>query len=128
MSDFAAKRTAAFLRLLAEELVPQNKLFELVRRLHENLRFSQNMPEDFTGVEMQMAKTIGLTEKELDEACAERVEQLKKEAEAARKRSEAAWDYQRADEAKRHGLEQENMRLRSALEHLGFPQKKAEHQ
>lgn len=126
MSDFAAKRTAAFLRLLAEELVPQNKLQELVGRLAEQLRYERQVPTDFTGVELRMAKAIGFTGQEVDEVCADRITMWKEASDAAAKRAEAAWDYQRAEEAKVSGLKDENRSLRSALEALGFPPKAKE--
>lgn len=115
---YAAKRTAAFLRLLAQELVPQNKLAELVMRMDDCYRLN-SLPEDFTGAELQMARTIGLDDDELEQACGERLLQLRHDLEKEQKKSEACSLYWQASEDKASGYRLANMHLEQAFKRLG---------
>ena len=114
--SFAAKRTAAFLRLLAQELVPQNKIWELVQRVDRAMRYTSN---DFTGTELAMANMIGITDEEIDGACSARIAEHKKAAEKERQRAEACCAYWSAEAEKADGYRLANMHLEKAFKELG---------
>jgi hypothetical protein len=116
---FAARRTAAFLRMLAEEMVPQNKIVELVRRLAEARSWNAESDDDFTHRELSMAGQIGPADDEIDVFCESRIAQhaeVARRAVASEKTVQAYWA---ADRAKVEGLERENRELRQALTHVG---------
>jgi len=115
---YAAKRTALFLRMLAEEMVPQNKLWELVQQLRAQAQYDR-MPEDFTGKELAMAAMLGPTGKEIDEACADRIAQYKQTAEELRKRTDGMSEYWRASDSKADAFRHEADHLREAFKALG---------
>lgn len=112
MSGFPSRRAALFLRILAERLVPQNKISEII----EEIRMMPNgAADDFTGRERSMASMLGPSEDELDAFLGDRIKQFKEAFERARNSEAAVQNFWRADTERAERLERENRLLREAF-------------
>jgi chromosome segregation ATPase len=111
-------RAALFVRHLADEIAPANKIAVVV----ENLRSSDlTMPGDFTEQEKSLARILAPTDTELDAMANERISALKSELAEATKNWRSVSKCLHSVEAERDGANLALHLLREAYEALDLP-------